>query len=377
MSIFSDQCIEVIEWLDTTGNTIVYRFPHHNNDIKMGAQLTVRESQIAVFINEGIIADEFGPGRYELSTENLPVMTRLKSWQFGFRSPFKSEVYFISSRQFLNQRWGTKKPIMMRDQDFGVVRFRSFGTYSYRVADPQLLLREIVGTNPYFTVETIGEQFKNMIQTVVADVIVSSKIPVLDLAGQYEEFSAKSTEKLAAKFKPLGFELLSFQIENISLPNEVEQMLDKRTGVGIMNDSIDQYSQLQAAESMRDAARNPGNGFAGMGVGLGVGEMLGQTVQRAFSSFRSTSSSSSFGSKRCVQCGESIPAVGKFCPKCGTPAPPEQAQRKSCTKCGATMGENDRFCPACGASQQPANCPNCNSKLAPGARFCPQCGCKL
>ena len=150
-------------------------------------------------------------------------------------------------------------------------------------------------------------------------------------------------------------------------------MIDKRTGVGIMNDSIDQYSQLQAADSMREAARNPGNSFAGMGVGLGVGEMIGQTVQKAFSSFRS----STFGSKKCVQCGESIPAVGKFCPKCGTPAPSEQAQRKSCGKCGAAVGENDRFCPACGTPQQPTNCPNCNSKLAPGVRFCPQCGCKL
>lgn len=378
MGIFSDQFIEVIDWLDTTGNTIVYRFPHHNNDIKMGAQLTVRESQLAVFVNEGILADVFEPGRYELSTQNLPAMSRLNSWQFGFQSPFKSEVYFVSTRQFLNQRWGTKKPIMMRDQDFGVVRFRSFGTYSYRVADPQLLLREIVATNPYFTAETIGEQFKNMIQTVVADIVVSSNIPALDLAANYEEFSAQATEKLAEKFKALGFELLNFQIESISLPNEVEQMLDKRTGVGIMNDSIDQYTKLQAADSMRDAARNPGSSAAGMGMGIGVGEVLGKTFQKAVSSISNSFSvklESSSGQKSCPQCGSAIPSVGKFCPKCGTPAPSAPPAR-SCVKCGAAVGKQDRFCPSCGAPQQ-SNCPNCNAQLTPGARFCPQCGAKV
>lgn len=255
----------------------VWKFPRYQNEIKMGAQLTVREGQVAVFMNEGVIADVFSAGLYELNTQNMPIMTTLSSWAFGFNSPFKADVFFVSLRQFTNQKWGTKNPIMLRDVEFGPVRLRAFGSYSFQVKDAKVFLKEIASTNPSYAVAEINEQLRNLCVSRGMDAIAESKIPVLDLASNYDEVSVFIKGKISPEFEELGLTLTKFLIENISLPSEVEQVLDKRTSMGIIGD-LGAYAQFQAANSMEKAAENPNAGGimgAGLGVGFGAG-MAGQ-----------------------------------------------------------------------------------------------------
>jgi len=268
-----NEFIDIIEWVDDTKDTIVWKFPRYQNEIKMGAQLTVREGQAAVFMNEGRIADVFHSGRYELSTQNMPIMTTLQGWKYGFNSPFKADVFFVSLRQFVNQKWGTSNPIMLRDAEFGPVRLRAFGNYAFSMKDPGLFIKTIAATNPTFTVDDINEQLKNIAVSRGMDAIAESKIPVLDLASNYDEVSKLIQEKIAPEFEEIGLTLNKFLIENVSLPDEVEKVLDKRSSMGIVGD-LGAYAQYQAANSMEKAAENPSGGGlmgAGMGAGLGMG----------------------------------------------------------------------------------------------------------
>lgn len=274
------QFIEVIEWTDSSTDTMVYRFPVQNMEIKMGAQLTVRESQTAIFVNEGQLADVFSPGRYRLSTENMPVLTKLKSWKYGFNSPFKAEVYFVNTKQFTNQKWGTANPIMMRDQEFGMLRFRAFGIYAFRVTDPARFLKELFGTNSTFTTESINGQLRKIITSGLADTIAESQIPALDLSMHYDELGQQAQVKLKTRFAEYGLDITTLVIENISLPEEVEKVLDKRTSMGILG-NLNQYTQYQAAEALRDAAQNEGGGAVGIGTGLGAGAALGGMFAQA------------------------------------------------------------------------------------------------
>jgi membrane protease subunit (stomatin/prohibitin family) len=269
-----NEFIDIIEWTDNTSDTIVWKFPRYQNEIKMGAKLTVRESQVAVFMNEGSIADVFKPGMYTLSTENIPIMSTLKGWKYGFNSPFKADVFFVNTKQFNNQKWGTKNPIMLRDAEFGPIRLRAFGSYAFKVTDAAQFLKEIAGTSGEFTVDEINEQMRNIAVTRGMDAIAESKIPVLDLASNYDEVSKIITEKIQPEFSELGLGLTKFLIENISLPPEVEAALDKRSSMGIIG-NLGAYTQFQAANAMEDAAKNPSGGImgAGMGAGLGFGMM--------------------------------------------------------------------------------------------------------
>lgn len=220
MGIFDfikSQFIEVIEWTDNSTNVMVHRFPVENKEIKMGAQLTVRESQMAVFVDEGQLTDVFTPGRYTLDTQNLPVLTKLKSWKFGFKSPFKSEVYFVNTKQFTNCKWGTTNPVMMRDAEFGMLRIRMFGIYSFRVADPTVFLKEVFGTASLFTIDGITGQLKSKIVSGIADLLAKASIPALDLASKYDEIASMSKKKLDKSFTAFGLSLESLVIENISL----------------------------------------------------------------------------------------------------------------------------------------------------------------
>lgn len=228
--------IDVIEHTDDTRDTMVWRFERRGNAIKYGAKLTVREGQAAVFVHEGQLADVFGPGLYVLETNNMPIMTTLQSWQYGFDSPFKSEIYFISITRFNDQKWGTKNPIMARDPEFGPVRLRAFGTYSMRVSDPAVFLREIVGTDGEFTSDEISFQIRNVILQEVSRLLAGSGIPVLDMAANTADLGKLVTTAIAPKIAEYGLTLPEFYIENVSLPEEVEKVLDKRTSVGIAGD---------------------------------------------------------------------------------------------------------------------------------------------
>lgn len=278
---FGSQWIEVIEWLDDSSDTLVYRFPIYNQEIKMGAQLTVRENQVAIFVNEGQVADIFKPGRYELSTQNMPIMTTLRSWKYGFNSPFKAEVYFFNMRMFTDQKWGTQNPVMMRDAEFGMIRLRAFGTYAFRINDPKTFFTTIVGTQGLTTTEDILGQLRSTIISNFSDAVAESKIAALDLASSYRELGDTGQKELAPHFVSFGLELSRFIIENVSLPEEVEAAIDQRTKLGVLGDRLGQYAQMQTAESIKIAAANPG-GLAGAGAGLGAGLAIGQAMSGSF-----------------------------------------------------------------------------------------------
>ncbi|HLW67280.1 MAG TPA: SPFH domain-containing protein [Gemmataceae bacterium] len=275
--------IDIIEWTEPAQNEILaYRFPRYNNEIKYGAKLTVREGQIAVFVNEGQIADVYTPGMYTLETQNMPILSTLKGWKYGFNSPFKAEVYFVSTRQWTDQKWGTQNPIMLRDPEFGPVRIRAYGTYAMKVSDAAAFIRQLVATDPNYEVYEISNQLRNTIVSRFVDVAGQAKIPILEMAGNYDKLSKLCLEKIAPDLESMGMKLTLFYIENISLPPEVEQALDKRTQMGVLGD-LSQYTKYQTAEAIRDAAKNPG-GVAGIGAGLGAGMQIGQQMGGAMQS---------------------------------------------------------------------------------------------
>jgi len=245
----------------------------------MGAKLTVREGQVAAFVNEGQLADVFQPGMYTLETQNLPILSTLRGWKHGFHSPFKAEVYFVSTRRFTNLKWGTKHPITLRDPEFGPVRLRAFGTYVVRVKDAGRFIREIVGTDGHFTTDEVSDQLRNMIVSRFADIVAESKIPVLDLAANYDELGEYVTNRIRDGFAEYGLDVTKLLVENISLPDEVEKALDKRASMGVIGD-LKRYAQFQTAEAMEAAAENPG-GMAAGGMGLGMGFAMANQVGAA------------------------------------------------------------------------------------------------
>ena len=266
--------IDIIEWTEPSNNDILcYRFPRYQNEIKNGAKLTVREGQAAVFVSEGQIADVFTPGMYTLETKNLPILSTIKGWKYGFNSPFKAEVYFVSTRQWTDKKWGTQNPVMMRDPEFGPVRVRAFGSYAFRVSDPATFMRQLVATDPSFETYEIANQLRNVIVSRIVDAMGQSKMPILDLAGNYEKLSQLAKDKVAPEMAGMGLTITQFLVENISLPPEVEQMLDKRSSMAVLG-NLDQYTRFQTAQAIGDAANNPG-GIAGVGAGLGAGVAIG------------------------------------------------------------------------------------------------------
>ena len=278
--IITGQFIDVIEWTGEAEDLMVKRFEREGNEIKYGAMLTVREAQSAVFVNEGQIADVFPPGLYRLETANLPILTTLQSWPYGFESPFKAEVYFLSTRQFVDLKWGTKNPVMMRDSEFGGIRLRAFGTYSIRITDPAVFLREVAGTDHYFTTSEITDQLRNIIVSRFADIVSNANIPILDLAANYDDLGDFLRERIDPEFTGYGLKLEKLLVENISVPDEVSAALDKRAAMGVVGD-LDRYTRYQTAEAVTRAADNPGGEGAGaiaMGVGFGMANRLGEAL---------------------------------------------------------------------------------------------------
>jgi membrane protease subunit (stomatin/prohibitin family) len=346
------ELIDVIEWIDDSGDIIVWRFPDQDHEIKMGAKLTVREGQAAVFVNEGQIADVFWPGLYTLSTQNMPVMTTLRSWKYGFESPFKAEVYYVSTRNFLDLKWGTQNPIMMRDQDFGVVRLRAFGTYGIRVTDPAVFMKEVFGTEGAFTTEEIEGQLRSMLVSTFTGMLGKSGIAALDLAANYRSIGETARKEMEPAFQKYGLALTLFLIENISVPPEVEKMMDVRAQMGVVGD-MGRYTQFQTAQAIPEAARSGGGAgdFMGMGAGIALGQQMAGAMASGLTQSQQAQPSPAQPSERpsggrfCSQCGQTIPADAKFCPECGTP--------------------------------QQTGCPQCGTSNPPGAKFCQECGSKL
>ena len=272
--------IDVIAWTDDTRDTMVWRFERRGNAIKYGAKLTVREGQAAVFVHEGQLADVFMPGLYMLETNNMPIMTTLQHWDHGFQSPFQSEIYFVNTTRFTNQKWGTKNPVTMRDPEFGPVRVRAFGTYTVRVTDPGRFIQEIVGTDGEFTTDEITYQIRNIIVQEFSRTLAQSGIPVLDMAANTADLGKLVAAAISETVAQYGLSIPELYIENISLPPAVEQALDKRTSMGVVGD-LGKYTQFSAAEAMTAAAQNPNGAGAGMGagIGMGMGMAMGNMMQ--------------------------------------------------------------------------------------------------
>ncbi|MDP2370972.1 SPFH domain-containing protein [Rhodoferax sp.] len=285
MSFIKKQFIDIIQWTEDSDGTLAWRFPMAEMEIQYGASLTVRESQMAVFVNEGKIADVFGPGMYKLTTQTIPVLTYLKNWDKLFESPFKSDVYFFSTRQQVDQKWGTPQPITIRDKDFGAVRLRAFGNYSFRVADPKLFHTEISGTRDTYGVGDLDGQLRGLVLQNISNAIASSGIPFLDLASNQLMFAKALSEQLAPEFSKIGLKLEGMTVQNVSLPEELQKIMDQKIGMGMVGNDMGKFMQYQTAQAIPKFAEGGGDGggIAGSAMGLGAGVALGQVMAQNLS----------------------------------------------------------------------------------------------
>jgi membrane protease subunit (stomatin/prohibitin family) len=326
MSFFSKQFIDVIDWTEPQDGILAYRYPMEDREIQNGGQLTVRDSQVAVFVNEGQIADIFGPGLHTLTTQTLPMLTYLKNWDKGFKSPFKSDVYYYSTRLQMNQKWGTATPITIRDKEFGAVRIRAYGIYAYCIADAKVFYEKVSGTRESYWVEELEGQLRNTIVGRMTDTFANSAVSFLDMAASQSQLGQAMVASLKPVFADLGLYLDSFVVESISLPDELQKLLDQRIGMNMVGD-MGRYQQFQVAQSMPIAAANEGGGAAGMGVGLGAGVIMAQQMMNAAkpaapavpeAAVPAPGLPAGATSKFCINCGKPIPRPAKFCSECGS-----------------------------------------------------------
>jgi len=346
--------LSVIEFFDNTGQQIVHRWPETGStDIKWGSQLIVQESQSAVFFRDGRALDTFGPGRYTLATQNLPRITGLLSMPFGGTSPFQAEVYFVNQKVFTNLHWGTAEPILFRDAEFSMVRLRAYGVFSVRVADAQLFVNKIVGTQNVYTSDALADFFRNAIVSRLNNLLGETLKSILDLPKSYDALDAAAKARVKDDFGQYGIELVDLLINAITPPDEVQKVIDERTGMGVIG-NMGQYMQYKSARAIEDAAQNQSGGAgttAGLGVGAGIGFALPGMINQAM---QLANASASAGA------APSMPTATIACPFCHAP---NQPVAKFCSECGKTMAG--------------AVCPNCKAQNAPGAKFCSECGTKL
>jgi membrane protease subunit (stomatin/prohibitin family) len=318
----SKQFIDVIQWNEPDNGMIACRYPMQDMEIQNGGQLTVRESQVAVFVNEGKVADVFGPGMHTLTTRNLPLLTDLMNWDKEFESPFKSDVYFFSTRLQIDQKWGTATPITIRDKEFGAVRLRGYGIYSYRISDPRTFFTQVSGTREAFYASELDGQLHDTIVARMTNIFANSDVSYLDMAANQAALGTKIAEEMKPTFAALGLELTQFVVESISMPEDLQEIIDQRIGVGMAGD-IGRYTQFEAAQALELAAANTG-GTAGMGVGIGAGAAMAQAMMNpakplAGASATAPATPAAAPSKFCIDCGKPVPGVAKFCPECGKP----------------------------------------------------------
>lgn len=324
-----------IQWVEEDKNTIIYKYNVGSDQVNKGSALTVRESQAAIFIYKGKLADVFLPGYYKLDTDNMPLLTKLMSWKYGFETPFKADIYFVSTKLFTNQKWGTANPIIIRDEEYGAVRVRSYGSYSFRVDDPYIFMKNVSGTCASFSSDEISNYLRSMLVSGITDALGESKLSILDLAGNTQEMAGIVTSKLKEDFKQIGLELAKFNFENFSLPEQLEKALDENSALSMYRKNMDIYQAKARSDAMMSAAQNTGSvgGFMGAGIGMSMGNQMAQEMNQ------------SAANKACPNCGHMVKSSAKFCPECGTKMIPV--------------------------------CPNCKKELPAGTKFCPDCGTKL
>ncbi len=365
--------LDVIEFLDPTGQQIVHRVPEGGSgEFRLGSQLVVRESQVAVFFRDGKALDVFGPGRHTLSTANIPLLANLISIPFGGTSPFRAEVIFVNMADLIDMKWGTMEPVTFRDSEFGMVRLRAFGAYAMAVADPQLFVNKIVGTQGIYETTQIEDYLRNIIVSRFNDVLGQTMKTLLDLPAQFNELGAALRASVTDDFANLGLNLKALFVTSITPPDEVTKVIDQRTGMGAVGD-MQKYMQFQAAQAMGGLAQGGGQGAGsdvagvagaglGLGAGMGVGAGMAQIIAQGMR-------------------GEGTGTQGGATTQ-PTPAQPgstatSEAATITCYNCHAQIPANSKFCPECGASQTPKTCPNCGTQNLPNAKFCVNCGTKL
>ncbi len=361
--------IEVIEYDKNDKNILVYKYPiSSKQQIKNEAQLIVGPSQIAIFVYEGQIADMYTSGKYTLNTDTMPILTSFKNFKYAFNSPFKTDVYFINTSQYLNQKWGTSKPITMRDQDFGIVRLRSFGNYSFKINEFKNFLQSVIGAGSSSTLDTLSDYLKSIIISTLSDVLSSSQIPAIDIPIKFEELNAMLKEQLNVKFKELSLTLTNFTIESVSLPEEVEKAIDKRASIGAIG-NLDTFAKYNMADSIKDAAKNEG-GMAGMGASMTIGAQMGNMMANTFNNQSNNNSSNTAQQNKttCANCNAIISADAKFCSSCGNKT------SNCCIVCNEDIPNDAKFCPHCGSSQSSTKKCECGNEIDANAKFCNNCG---
>lgn len=325
-----------IEWTSQNQNTICYRYDFGKDQVNKGSVLTVRESQVAIFVYKGKLADVFLPGFYKLDTDNMPILTKLMSWKYGFQTPFKADIYFVNTKQFTNQKWGTSNPIIVRDDEYGAVRIRAFGTYSFKIDDAYVFMQKIAGTCSTFSTEDISSHLKSLVISGISDAIGESKISILDLAANMQEMSDIVTKKISDDFKNIGLKFSKLIFENFSLPEQLEKALDENSALSMYRKNMDVYQAKGQTDALKSAASNTGSvgGFMGVGLGMGLGGQMGQQMSK------------------------------------------QAEQKEVCPVCKASVIKGAKFCQDCGSKLKPV-CPNCKKELQAGTKYCPDCGTKL
>lgn len=327
--------LDIIEWVESSPDEIIHKYDTRKSIVKWGSKLTVREGQVAIFCDKGRIADVFIPGMYSLNTDTLPILTALLSWAYAFESPFKSDIYFVSTRQFIKHKWGTATPVIIKDEKLGAVRVRGYGTYSFRVSDAPLLLKELSGARHSFSTQDVEDYMRSVLVMGMSDALGASGIGVAEMSANLLSLSASVLENLSPRFRAFGLELTSFNFESVSLPEEVEKAIDENARLGLLKGNAELYTRIARADAMVEAAKNPGmaGSVIGAGVGLGLGADLGREISR---------SASAQTERTCAACGAALPAGAKFCPECGA------GVKYTCPKCGAAVAPSAKFCPECG-----------------------------
>lgn len=339
MGFIKTNLLKSIEWADNSKNTILYKFPMDGRSIQFGSKLTVRESQVAIFMNKGKIADIFNPGIHTLKTSNLPILSQLLAWPYGFKSPFIADVFFINTKQFTSQKWGTSSPIAMRDKEFGTIRVRGFGSYAFKVSDPVAFLRELAGTSSNYSTDDVSSFLRSHLVSSISDTIAESKISALDLSANLNEFSKEALKNAQEDFEELGLTLTKLIVESLTFPEEVEKAIDARTSVGVMGEKMDDFVKYESAKAVREMANNPSNSMTGLGTGFAFGKMIKESIKPKKNAKETT-----------------------FCPECGAE---NTKSAKFCAECGTKLAKTDNICP------------KCKSKVPAKAKFCPECGNKM